>query len=297
MHNHACSGLYHSRLQNAAPSTPPRIYSPIEPRGVVAWLQRPLIAVAALSFLALNTALVPFGHLLPKSLSALNLKPYMLGTMREWNDEQWPSIGQWYIVDDPSSPRFVPTDSGSFEDWELPFTSRVVRIYSVNTSVLPRVRGVWSPVGVEVEYQVRIRVLVRGEEGSEATQTESGANSQSAIDRALELFVANMVSIEGEHKALRTLKPVSNQPSSQGHERVWSSGPVIFPRWRGLINDAFVLIAGTLAAISLTGWRTWKLRRDARMLRANKCPGCGYGLAGLRDATCPECGAHFVQDE
>lgn len=205
-------------------------------------------------------------------------------------------MGQWYIVDDPSSPRFVPTDSGSFEDWELPFTSRLVRIYSVNTSIQPRLRGLWSPVATHVEYVVRIKVLVRGEEASEQNGGDH-ANGQPAINRAMELFVTNMVSLEGEHKALRTLEPIPADTASLKREAVWRSAPVVTFQWLGILNDAVVVLAGALAVISLTGWLTWRQRREARILRAHKCPGCGYGLTGLRDTTCPECGAHFVKDE
>jgi len=171
-----------------------------------------------------------------------------------------------------------------------------VRIYSVNTAIQPRLRGLWSPVAVQVEYLVRVKVLVRGEEAAEQLQVND-TSGQAAMDRAMELFIVNMVSLEGEHKALRTLKPIPAQASSQKPENVWRSAPVVTLEWLGILNDALVVLAGALAVISLTGWRTWKQRRDARVLRALKCPGCGYGLDGLRERTCPECGAQFVNEQ
>ena len=48
-------------------------------------------------------------------------------------------------------------------------------------------------------------------------------------------------------------------------------------------------------------WKETRAERDGR-LRAQgtdalPCPTCGYNLTGLREATCPECGARYTLDQ
>jgi hypothetical protein len=57
------------------------------------------------------------------------------------------------------------------------------------------------------------------------------------------------------------------------------------PLWGGLILDT-VLYAGTIA------WLVWIWRQTRRAFRKRRrrCAECGYSLAGLNGARCPECG-------
>lgn len=69
---------------------------------------------------------------------------------------------------------------------------------------------------------------------------------------------------------------------------------------------ALLLGGGTVPIVWVLGtvllWRETQTERLARMSNLTHaptvlCPVCGYNLAGLREARCPECGGSFTLDE
>ena len=75
----------------------------------------------------------------------------------------------------------------------------------------------------------------------------------------------------------------------------------------GLLEDGLGAFMGGVTAIlfwllvTVLIWRETTAERverlRARSPRALVCPRCGYNLTGLRQATCPECGAGYTIDE
>jgi hypothetical protein len=67
-----------------------------------------------------------------------------------------------------------------------------------------------------------------------------------------------------------------------------------------LAGGAVVPIAWVLVTVLL--WRETPHERFERLAglgleKSVSCPICGYSLAGLREARCPECGTHFTLDQ
>ena len=67
-----------------------------------------------------------------------------------------------------------------------------------------------------------------------------------------------------------------------------------------LFGGGVVPIAWVLITVLL--WRETPRERFERLAglgpgRSVSCPVCGYSLAGLREARCPECGTHFTLDQ
>jgi hypothetical protein len=63
----------------------------------------------------------------------------------------------------------------------------------------------------------------------------------------------------------------------------------------GVTTILFWLLGTVLIWRETTDERIARLR--ARSPEAMVCPGCGYNLTGLRQTTCPECGASYTIDE
>lgn len=66
-----------------------------------------------------------------------------------------------------------------------------------------------------------------------------------------------------------------------------------------LIGGGTVPITWCLATVAI--WRETKAERASRLALGSAapvaCPLCGYSLAGLREARCPECGSEFTLDQ
>ena len=62
-----------------------------------------------------------------------------------------------------------------------------------------------------------------------------------------------------------------------------------------MITVLFWLFCTVLVWRETTAERIERLR--ARSPEAMVCPACGYNLTGLRQTTCPECGARYTIDE
>lgn len=56
------------------------------------------------------------------------------------------------------------------------------------------------------------------------------------------------------------------------------------PWWAGMLGSFLAAVVVYLACVRLE--RSWVLGYRGR----TRCGGCGYGLAGLKEAKCPECG-------
>lgn len=56
-------------------------------------------------------------------------------------------------------------------------------------------------------------------------------------------------------------------------------------------------VAGSLAALAALWCETPEELRKRAMARTVPCPVCGYNLQGLKQTSCPECGAGFTVDE
>ena len=70
-------------------------------------------------------------------------------------------------------------------------------------------------------------------------------------------------------------------------------------------DDLGAFIGGIIAILlwltcTVFIWRDTRSERAARFAGSGQavvCPGCGYNLTGLRQTTCPECGAAFTLNE
>jgi hypothetical protein len=67
--------------------------------------------------------------------------------------------------------------------------------------------------------------------------------------------------------------------------------------WSGYIPNTMAVLLAAALAYSLR-WvppalETRRERRRAGILRAHRCPSCGYSTLGLRAPVCPECGDHL----
>jgi hypothetical protein len=75
----------------------------------------------------------------------------------------------------------------------------------------------------------------------------------------------------------------------------------------GMLDDSFGAFLGGVTTIlfwllgTVLIWRETTAERverlRARSPEAMVCPSCGYNLTGLRQTTCPECGARYTIDE
>lgn len=95
-------------------------------------------------------------------------------------------------------------------------------------------------------------------------------------------------------QAAAILTAVASHPESllkPGRIAYYATGGGVTRRvlWKGVANDASVILAATLLVYSL-GWVRWRRRTPD-----GKCPKCGYDLAGLTSRKCPECGV-FLAD-
>lgn len=74
-----------------------------------------------------------------------------------------------------------------------------------------------------------------------------------------------------------------------------------------VVGESFGIFAGALIAILLWlaatvfVWRETPAERSARFRQSSSqviaCLSCGYNMTGLREPTCPECGAKYTLDE
>jgi hypothetical protein len=71
-------------------------------------------------------------------------------------------------------------------------------------------------------------------------------------------------------------------------------------------DDIAVFVGGIVGILvwllsTLFIWQETKVERGSRLrglgLDVVACPGCGYNLTGLREASCPECGGKFTVDQ
>jgi len=233
-------------------------------------LQRPWIAAAAALFMLLNLLTVPLGPWLASHRAPTpNFYPRFFP--RNWRPPQWPIAGQYFIVNNPTSPRFVDADSGgSFDDWELPLASRATVILSVVQKDRATPLGWWSPVALRCESTTTISLLSTGDPLKEDTA------------KALAFYCDNIEDRDGKSQFTRDLR---------------DNGRTAITRvlWKGVLNDAIVLIALGFLVVSLAGLPAWKRRRDAAKLARGVCPRCGYALTGLSTGSaCPECGAKEI---
>lgn len=187
--------------------------------------------------------------------------------------EGWPGTEQLFIVTgEDGRLRIVQTESGTFEDWELPLASRLARIVSAGlTSSVDIVRA-WSPLWVWHERKIWLFDIASGPE-QEGGAGPKGANA--AMSRAF----AEHLRKEGVSESLT--------------QELLRSGRAACVRiaWLGVMNELLVLAAAWLVLQAPWVWKGWRKRRRERLLQRGVCPACGYEFGG--SARCPECGAVY----
>lgn len=228
-------------------------------RGGPSWkrfIQRPWVSLLLLVYLVVNANLQPSYYL----QGGNTLIGGVCSVFRARITSQ-PPVSYFYAV---------PASAGwkiyhNWDRWNDPaLGDPQVGEITIRHSRVKSASGVWSPVLEEQHDTVHMADVVTG---VPVTNSPQATTILTAVD---------------SHSESR-LTP--------GRVAYYATGGGVTRRilWKGVANDASVIVAASLLICSL-GWMRWK-----RRVPAGKCPKCGYDLAGLTSRRCPECGV-FLAD-
>ncbi len=227
-------------------------------------MTHPLALGGASAFIALNALLMPVAFVKGWPRGVAERFQSMLVSGCE-APRGWPAEEQVFVVREAAGTRVVHTESGTFEDWELPLASRNDTIFSVGCGGAPEVARLWSPVWVRHERRFNVFNMTAGR----------GATPEESAEPA-RAYIAD-VAARGQDVTLL--------------ERLARDGRIsaVKVAWPGVLNNALMLAAGCVYAGALCALPGYAQRRRLAMWAAGVCPRCRYEVGNM--ARCPECGA------